>query len=416
MWKYSCKLHLKVLFVAFVIGIFIMFVTFSGSEALYREVFPTEIVDFMYQNIVLTYLLGGISIAALANSVLLIQILMRKFQFGFLIIMAALIFQPTIIVEAGMIGLVPSIIVFAYGAITLDRSLKNEMRKYGIEKEEDVIKEIESKYKLNEEIRPLAMQIRKNNDKLNRIYSLGILALICMMAFISNFLILVVTFFFYTYAFTYLNRYKAANLIPIKALLYEKCDPITCISAIVYYSNKHGRYVCKDHALLAQCLIYLEEPELAHKALITYPRSSTAAVLTYCTLEAYIAYLLKDEEKLNECQAKANQLQINYGPVGIRIQSSEMLAIQNKVDLLNGNLNVCRKYYLTAYQNAKFPFQQVDAAYFIALISFVEEDYVVAKTYFEKVIQRGNTMYFVNKAEKYLSKINILDEKEESFE
>ena len=51
----------------------------------------------------------------------------------------------------------------------------------------------------------------------------------------------------------------------------------------------------------------------------------------------------------------------------------------------------------------------MDAAYYIGLISFVEEDYVVAKTYLEKVIQIGNKMHFVSKAEHYLSKINDMN-------
>ena len=57
----------------------------------------------------------------------------------------------------------------------------------------------------------------------------------------------------------------------------------------------------------------------------------------------------------------------------------------------------------------QFPVQKVDAAYCIGLISFVEEDYVVAKTYLEKVIQIGNKMHFVSKAEHYLSKINDMN-------
>ena len=414
MWKYSCKTHLKILGVSFIIGILMMLLTFSSSEALYREVFTSEIVDFMYQNIYFTYLMGGVSIASLANSVILIQMLMRRFQFGIFLILAILLFEPTIIVEAGMIGLIPSIIAFIYGAVSLNQSLKKEMMENHISKEDNIIELYRSKHTLQEEYRAMAEQIRANNDKLNAIYALGILALVCMMLFISNFLILVIAFFFYTYAFTYLNRYKATNLIPIRALLYEKCDPEACASAVIYYSNKHGRYRCKDHALLAQCLLYMDDPDCANKVLITFPRSNQANVLTYYSLKSYAYYLLKDDAKLNECKEQAGKIRLAIAPAGVQIQSMEMLAIQNKINLINGDFNTCKKYYLTAYQNAKFPFQQVDAAYYIAMISFVQEDYVVAKTYFEKVVQHGNKMSFVEKAEKYLNKINAMDEKEES--
>ena len=97
------------------------------------------------------------------------------------------------------------------------------------------------------------------------------------------------------------------------------------------------------------------------------------------------------------------------GAVGVNIQSQDIASIQNKIDLMNGDFNTCRKYYLQAFQRAQFPFQKVDAAYYIGLISFVEEDYVVAKTYLEKVIQIGNKMHFVSKAEHYLSKINDMN-------
>ena len=416
MWKYSCKSQLKILLIAFLIGIGMMMLTFSSSEAVYREIFQDEVVDFMYQNLILTYLLGGISIAALANSVILVQMLMRKFQFGIFLILAVLVLQPTIIVEVGCIGLIPSVIVFIYGALSLDGQMKKQMKEYNINKESDLVEIYKSRHTLREDVRPLAEEIRKNNDKLNGIYLLGIIALICIMMFISNFLILVLAFFFYTYAFTYLNRYKMANLLPLRTLLYENCDPEACASAVIYYSNKHNRFKCKDHALLAQSLIYLDDPDLADMFLITYPRSSTASNLTYLTLKSYIYYLKKDETKLLGCKNEAGKIRLSYGPTGVQIQSGEVLAIQNKINLLNGDFNTCRKYYLGAYQTATFNFQRVDASYYIALISFVLEDYVVAKTYFEKVVSKGNKMCFVAKAQKYLDKINKLEISEEVSE
>ena len=54
-------------------------------------------------------------------------------------------------------------------------------------------------------------------------------------------------------------------------------------------------------------------------------------------------------------------------------------------------------------------FQQVDSCYYIALISFVEEDYKLARMYFEKVVEIGNRMYFVEKAKNYLEKIDKIN-------
>ena len=83
-----------------------------------------------------------------------------------------------------------------------------------------------------------------------------------------------------------------------------------------------------------------------------------------------------------------------------------MAAIENKIHLMDGDFNTCKKDYLQGLQRANFPFQQVDSCYYIALISFVEEDYKLARMYFEKVLEIGNRMYFVEKAKNYLAKID----------
>lgn len=43
------------------------------------------------------------------------------------------------------------------------------------------------------------------------------------------------------------------------------------------------------------------------------------------------------------------------------------------------------------------------------MISFVEEDYKLARMYFEKVVEIGNRMYFVEKAKNYLEKIDKIN-------
>ena len=83
---------------------------------------------------------------------------------------------------------------------------------------------------------------------------------------------------------------------------------------------------------------------------------------------------------------------------------------------MDGDLNTCKKYYLQGLQRASFPFQQVDSCYYIALISFVEEDYKLARLYFEKVLELGNRMYFVKKAKNYLDKIEKINPETSSDE
>ena len=119
--------------------------------------------------------------------------------------------------------------------------------------------------------------------------------------------------------------------------------------------------------------------------------------------------MLKDEEALNRCKEEAQSVRLNYGRAGVMIQSEEMASIENKIHLMDGDFNTCKKYYLQGLQRARFAFQQDDSCYYIALISFVEEDYKLARMYFEKVIEIGNRMYFVEKAKSYLEKIDAIN-------
>ena len=171
----------------------------------------------------------------------------------------------------------------------------------------------------------------------------------------------------------------------------------------------------KQHALLAQSLIYMDDPELAQDVLINFPKKDAGSILQYWSLMAYVYYLLKDEADLIRCKEEAAKVRLNVGSTGVMIQSEENRAIQNKVDLMNGELNTAKKYYLHALKQAKFPFQQVDASYYIGLISFVEEDYSLATLYFNKVVDFGNKISFVEKAKKYLSMMEDkqIDTKEE---
>ena len=168
--------------------------------------------------------------------------------------------------------------------------------------------------------------------------------------------------------------------------------------------------------MLAQCLINLNDAELAQDVLISYPRKDASSSLQYWSLMSYIYYMLKDEEALSRCKEEAQNIRLHYGRAGVMIQSEEMAAIENKIHLMDGDLNTCKKYYLQGLQRANFPFQQVDSCYYIALISFVEEDYKLARLYFEKVLELGNRMYFVKKAKNYLDKIEKINPETSSDE
>lgn len=409
MWKYRCKTHLVSLLVAFLLGTLISLLTFSSGFSVYQDILPAEVYQFMINNKVLVYLSGGLSFAGIINVLMIAQLISLQFNISPFILYVVLLFMPNYMLMIGIILVIPAVILNLYGIYSLRHNQSRLFARHDVKAESEIARIYSIHHKMDESVKDLATECRKNVDRMTIIYALGIVAIFFVMVLIDNLLVAMVIFLFYMFAFNILLRYRASSIIPITALLYEKCDPEACASAIIYFSTKRGKFKLTNHTLLAQCLIYLDDPELAQDVLIAYPRKDAASTLTYWSLMAYINYLLKDEDSLVRCKEEASRVRLNFGTTGVMIQSEEINSIQNRIDLMNSELNTSKRYYLEALKKAKFMFQQVDACYYIALISFVEQDYVLARMYFEKVIQHGNKMAFVEKAKHYQSKIDALD-------
>lgn len=410
MWKYRCKSHLITLLVAFLGGLLLTVLTFNTSLELYNQLYPEEVIEYMVSHKELVYVLGGMSIAGFFNLILLAQWIMTQFSINPIIIMLVVFLIPDQLFFVGTLLVVPMVIVCIYGMLTLKSSTSKAFSKAKISEESELLRLYKLHHNFREDVKPIAEMVKKNEMRISGIFALGVVAIICVSVLISNFWIMVLAFIFYMVAFNIILRYRASAIIPITALLYEQCDPEACASAIFFYSqNRRNKIKLKQHTLLAQCLIYLDDPELAQDVLITYERKDAASSLQYWTLMAYIDYLLKDEYSLQRCKEEASNIQLHFGKTGVMIQNDEVKAIQNKIDLMNGELNICRKYYLEALRKARFPFQKVDACYYIGLISFVEQDYPLANVYFTRVVQQGNKMCFVERAKKYLEKIQGMD-------
>ena len=346
-------------------------------------------------------------ISGIINIIYIGQYVTARFNISPWIIMCLIFFLPEYMIYIGTLLVIPAFIVCIYGMLSLRSSISKERREFNFSSDDELVRMYKIHHNLDESYKELAKTCRKNVRKLNGIYALGIVALLVILILINNMLLLAVLLMFYLFAFNLVLRYRAVSLLPITRLLYEDCNPEACASAIIYYcTNSKGHTRLKQHILLAQCLIYLNDPELAQDVLISYPRKDAASSLQYWSLMSYIDYMLKDEDGLSRCKEEAQNIRLHYGRAGVMIQSEEMAAIENKIHLMDGDLNTCKKYYLQGLQRATFPFQQVDSCYYIALISFVEEDYKLARLYFEKVLEIGNRMYFVEKAKNYLTKID----------
>lgn len=412
------------LIVAFAVGVGLSVIVFSSGIDISSDIFSSslsslpgadtqaidQVLKYLQNNMWILYMGDGLLISGIINVIYIGQYLTVRFNISPWIVMCIIFFLPEYMIYIGTILVIPAFIVCIYGMLSLRSSISKERRDFNFSSDDELVRMYEIHHKLDESYKELAKSCRKNVRKLTSIYALGIVALFVILFVVNNIMLLAVLLMFYLFAFNLVLRYRAVSLLPITKLLYEDCNPEACASAIIYYStNRKGHTRLTQHTLLAQCLIYLNDPELAQDVLISYPRKDAASSLQYWSLMSYIDYMLKDEEALNRCKEEAQSVRLNYGRAGVMIQSEEMASIENKIHLMDGDFNTCKKYYLQGLQRARFAFQQVDSCYYIALISFVEEDYKLARMYFEKVIEIGNRMYFVEKAKSYLEKIDAIN-------
>ena len=412
MWKYRCKSHLISLIIGFVVGFILGFISLSQGTEIYASLYPEEMLEFIENNTVLVYIMSGVSIAGIINIIRLTELAGTKWNLSPLIVVLLVFFLPDLFLILGVVLLIPAVIACIVGLV----SLHQEKKKYGISHpntDDEIIRQYTLHHPLKEEYQDLGNACKKNARKIKGVYILGVIAATFVIFLINNITFLILIFMMFVFSFNIILRYKTTNELPIISLLAQNCDPEACASAIIYYSQSHKKSKLKMHIQLAQCLIYMDDPELAQDVLALMPRKDRQSNMQYWTVMSYIYYLLKDEKSLERCKEELSKLNGAMPLSSVFIPSEELGVVQNKINLMNGDLNGCRKYYLASLQRARFPFQQVDASYYIGLISFVQEDYTVAELYFKKVVSIGNTMCFVKKAELYLDKLAQMNIEEE---
>ncbi len=412
MWKYRCKSHLLSLLISFVVGFILGVVSLWQGSEIYATMYPSEFIQFIENNPYLVYIMSGISIAGIVNVVRLTQLAGSKWNMSPLIVVILIFFLPDLFLLLGIVLLIPAIVVSFVGMFQLYK----EKKQYGIShpsSADEIIRLYTLNHPLHKEYESIGQACKKNALKIKAIYLLGIVSATFVLFLVSNMTFLILIFMVFVFSFNIILKYKATNELPILSLLVQNCDPEACASAIIAYSQSKHKTHLKMHATLAQCLIYMDDPELAQDVLAQMPRKDRNTNIQYWTLMSYIYYLLKDEKSLERCKDELTKLHSSLGLSNVFIPSEEMGTVQNKLNLMNGDLNTCKKYYLSSLQRARFPFQQVDSAYYIALISYVQEDYPVAEMYFKKVVDLGNRMCFVKKAQVYLDKLDKIQMNEE---
>ncbi len=408
MWKYKCKSQFFSLIGAFIIG-FAMTMFFSSNDlfqSIINETMPAAVVTVFESNPWLIGVSGGLGFAGLLNVFLIGSLISSKYPGTMYLFMLAAIMLPDYAISLGMFALPIMIVVDLYGWISLNLQTKRGYSKANISGDDEIVRIYLLHHKLDPKYEAVAEDTKKTLFKVNLAYILGLVAVFCAMFFLENLFISMLLVLVCIFAFQYLARIRASSYNSIASILINECNPEGCLSALIYMSKSGSHYKIKNRALFAQCLIYLNEPSLAQDVLIAFPRSTTNNLMAYYSLMGYIYYLLKDENGLNRCKEEMTNLRPQLGAMGMMVKSEELAALENKINLMKGDFNTCKKYYLNLLKRSMTNLQKSDCEYYIALISFVQRDYVIAKMYFEKVLETGNKLYFVRNAKNYLKKID----------
>lgn len=409
MWRYRCKSHLISMLIGFAVGCVIAFISVNQHMDVYMSLYPSEVISYIQQNKLMFYAMSGLSIAGIVNIIRLMEFVGEKWNISPFIIIMLMIFVPEVFLYIGIALVIPVAIACIVGMIQLKFGKAGDFTSGVLTPDQELVRMYTLRHPLKMEVKELADMCRKTSQKIQLIYTLGLIAVVCVIFLVSNIWILIVGFLVFLFSFNILSRYRSSNIVPIVSLLYDQCDPEMCASAIIMYSTRGKKVHLQMHTILAQCLIYMDEPELAQDVLTRFPKKDKMSVIQYWTLMAYIYYLLKDEHSIERCKEELKKVTQRTTFSSVMATSEEMASIQNKIDLMNGELNTCRKYYLKRLQTARVACQQVDASYYIGLISFVEQDYPLADVYFKRVVAMGNKMSFVSKAQGYLDKLSQMN-------
>lgn len=429
MWKYECKKHLLIIVLASLIGALIFGVfgfereliistSLSMIEQMGNEL-PLEYVTMMkemYQNNLFYYIYGALSIGGLTNGILIAYSLIKKYQVNYYIVLIIMMFAGSFIVSTiqtlGMVLLVPAMIICLYGMFTLpNKEARKNLKDSQTNSLSDFIHMYELHHDYDEKYEAIGKQYHKTTTMANILYIVGLVMAIGLIVVIArNTLLVMICVALYLVLYYYINKIKANAALPIRNILYNECNPIGCASAIIYASKKSITKTLVLTDFMAMSLIYLEDPSLAIDALSFNKQRNKQIDYTYHGLMAYAYYQLGDESMVKQ------HIEFVETPnnSNSRIQVINMMKIQTlegmkaKLNMMRQNFQPAKAYYQTLLATLRFPCVISEVNYYLGLIAFVEQDFSVALNHFEYVVNHANTMFFKQKAIKFIEKLQAI--------
>lgn len=421
MWKYQCKKHLLLVLGGMVVGLFLFHdMSTAAITSVMTQMSETvsidkEVIAMMYSK-EMVYFMSVLYGGGLVNAILLLYYALQRFN-PWILLLGMMLFGSlfTYVLAIGILGVIPSIIVCIYGMLTIPNRGKHKM----FEKSQlTTVSEIERVYRLHhnyiDSYEEMAKKMFLSNIAITLMYALGAAAMIMILLYVEDTMIMIVSFVAYAMLMIGMIRKRNEIVQPVVALLYEECNPEACASVIFALAKKmHSKKNFPLGQYLAQCMIYLNDPNLAIDVLACTRHTNTNTLLPYHSIMAYANYQLGDASEVRRHYEECDKLQIKgmNSPLAL-IKQQYLESIQNKMDLMDKDFSKSRSFYQNALDTTTMEFQKVDFHYYLGLIAFVEEDVWEAKNQFEYVTAHGNGMYFVEKARKFLSMIEQMQPEE----
>lgn len=421
MWKYQCKKHLLFVLGGMVVGLFlfhdmsVQMIAEALKQTSSMVTVDKEVLAIMSSREV-AYIMSILYGGGMVNAILLLYYALQRFN-PWVLLIAMMLFGSlfSYILAIGILGVIPSIIVCIYGML----SIPNRGNHKAFEKsQQTTVSEIERVYRLHhaymDSYEEMAKKMFMSNVAITLMYALGAAAMIMILLYVEDTLIMIVSFVAYAMLMIGMIRKRNEIVQPVVALLYEDCNPEACASVIFALAKKmHAKKNFPLGQYLAQCMIYLNDPHLAIDVLTCTKHTNTNTLLPYHSIMAYANYQLGDVSEVRRHYEECEKLQIRgmNSPLAM-VKQQYLESIQNKLDLMEKEFSKSRSFYQNALDTTTMEFQKVDFHYYLGLIAFVEEDVWEAKNQFEYVTAHGKGMYFVEKARKFLAMIDQMQPEE----
>lgn len=428
MWKYECKKHLIIVFLAMIVGAIYMtilghnmfpltdFITALETTGFVVDQQTALIIMDVINNPIFLGIVGAFSFGGIANGILLLVALARKFNINYyyalLIVLLLSNFILPIMDMIGCLLLIPTIVVCIYGWVTIPN---REMRKNLKDSEKRPIDVIfdhyDAFYGYDCAYEKMGKKAALYQLLVYAFIAISFITLVLICVFVDNLLIIFIATILYLYLYYQFNAFKVKASEKITLLLYNECNPKGAISAIIAMSKAlHLNNIALPQQM-AQAFLYLEEPELAIDTLTYSKLGRKDGNIIYYELMAFAYYQLGDvssvRQYLDLCNKKPS------GGFGIKIinlmhvQACE--AIKARLSMMEKSFASAKTFFATTIMNSRYICSRVEASYFLGLICFVDEEYLSSRKYFEYIIQHGGTMAYVEKAKNFIAKLDKID-------